>query len=104
MVITPLKHGADKKCNFGATVTGLDLNNISDEELATLKAATHKYQLLMIKVQHDLDVKKHWQLVTRLDPAAHEVHGHGTVAQFAKTGGMLAVSQSLYGEETNTDG
>ncbi|KUJ20037.1 Clavaminate synthase-like protein [Mollisia scopiformis] len=90
MVITPIKHGADKKCKLGATVTGLDLNNVSDEDLATLKEATHRYQLLMIKDHHNLDVKKHWELVTRLDPTAHEVHGHGTVAQFAKTGGMLA--------------
>lgn len=95
MVITPLKHAENKKCKLGAIVTGLDLNNVSDDDLATLKEATHRYQLLMIKDQHDLNVKKHWELVTRLDPTAHEVHGHGTVEQFAKTGGMLAVGDSL---------
>jgi alpha-ketoglutarate-dependent taurine dioxygenase len=92
MTITPLKHAADKMCNIGASITGLDLNNMSDEELAALKEATYKYQIVMIKDQHDLDPVKHWELVTRLDPGAKtDVHGHGTVKEFAKTGGMLAV-------------
>lgn len=92
IAITPLKHAVDKKCTMGATVTGLDLNNMSDEELATLKEATHKYQVVMIKDQHNLDPVKHWELVTRLDPEAElNTHGHGTVKEFAKTGGMLAV-------------
>lgn len=54
IVITPLEHGADKKCTMGATITGIDLNNLSDEELEAVRAATHKYQLVMIKDQHDL--------------------------------------------------
>jgi hypothetical protein len=91
MVITPLKHSADKKCNFGATITGLDLNVISDEDLMTLKDAIYKYQLVVIKGQHNLDPVKHWELITRLDPTAPQVHGHGTVKEFQKSGGMLAV-------------
>ncbi|KAL3422665.1 alpha-ketoglutarate dependent xanthine dioxygenase [Phlyctema vagabunda] len=90
MIITPIKHSPDKKCNFGATITGLDLNHISDEELQALKRATHRYQVVVIKNQHDLDPVKHWELVTRLDPAAPQVHGHGTVKEFAKNGGLLS--------------
>lgn len=90
MVVTPLKHAADKKCEMGATITGLDLNNISDEDLEDLRAATHKYQLVLIKNQHNLDPVKHWELISRLDPTAPQVHGHGTVKEFQKTGGMLA--------------
>lgn len=91
LVVMPIKHGADKKCTFGATVTGLDLNHLSDEDLAALREATHKYQLVMIKGQHDLDPVKHWDLITRLDPDAPNVHGHGTLQQFKKVGGMLSV-------------
>ena len=92
MVITSLKHGADSKCSFGATITGLDLNDISDEELEVLREATHKYQLVLIKDQHNLDPVKHWDLISRLDPTAPQVHGHGTVKDIKKTGGILAVS------------
>jgi alpha-ketoglutarate-dependent taurine dioxygenase len=91
MSVTPLKHAADKKCEMGATITGLDLNDISDEDLEDLRAATHKYQLVLIKDQQNLDPVKHWELISRLDPTAPQVHGHGTVKDFQKTGGMLAV-------------
>ena len=100
MVITPLKHGAEKQCKFGATITGIDLNDISEDDLEALRAATHKYQLVMIKDQHNLDPVKHWELVSRLDPTAPQVHGHGTVKEFQKTGRMLSVS-SLYAQSSS---
>lgn len=95
LVVTPLKHGADKKCKIGATITGIDLNNISNDELLALKDATHEYQVVVIKNQHDLDPIKHWELITRLDPEAPKVHGHGTVKEFSNLGGILAVSVSI---------
>ena len=91
IAITPLKHSANKKCKLGATITGLDLNNISDEDLEALREATYKYQLVVIKDQLELDPVKHWELVSRLDPTAPQVHGHGMVKEFNKTGGMLSV-------------
>lgn len=93
VVVTPLKHGVDKQYKFGATITWLDLNDISEEDLEALKAATHKYRLVMIKDQHNLDPVKHWELVSRLDPKAPQVHGHGTVKEF-HTGGMISASPS----------
>lgn len=96
LVITPIKHSPEQKCSMGAIITGLDLNDITDEELEQLRAATHKYQVVVIKNQHNLDPVKHWDLVTRLDPKAPNVHGHGTVKQFQKTGGLLSVRDSEY--------
>ncbi|KAF4617048.1 hypothetical protein G7Y89_g15100 [Cudoniella acicularis] len=90
MAITPIKHSPNKKCTMGATITGLDLNNITDEDLATLKDAVHQYQYAVIKDQHNLDPVKQWELVTRLDPEAPQVHGHGTVKEFSKVGGLLS--------------
>ncbi|TVY93633.1 putative dioxygenase [Lachnellula willkommii] len=90
LVVTPIKHAADKKCTIGAIITGLDLNDITDEDLSTLKEAIHQYQYVTIKDQHNLDPVKHWELVTRLDPEAPQVHGHGTVKEFQKTGGLLS--------------
>lgn len=95
MKVTPLKHGVDKKCKMGASITGIDLNNISDDELLALKDTIHEYQVVVIKNQHNLDPVKHWELVTRLDLKAPQVHGHGTVKEFNKVGGMLAVSNSI---------
>jgi hypothetical protein len=69
IVVIPLKHRVDRKCEFGATITGLDLNDISNEDLEILREATHKYQLLMIMDQH-------WDLVSRLDLTVPQVHVH----------------------------
>jgi xanthine dioxygenase len=91
MVVKPISHGPGKLCNFGATVTGIDLNNLVDEDVTRLKEATHKYKVIVIKNQHNLEPIKHWELVTRLDPTAKQVHGHGTVKDFKKTGGFLSV-------------
>ena len=64
-------------CKLGAPITGLNLNDISDENLEALREVTHKYQLVVIKDQHEPDPVKHWELVSRLDPTAPQVHGHG---------------------------
>lgn len=96
MVVTPFSHGKEKKCTFGATSTRIDLNDISDEELETLRAATHKFQFVCVKNQYDLDPVKHWELISKLDPTAPQVHGHGTVEQFQKTGVILPVSRSCH--------
>ena len=93
MVVTPLKHSAEKKCALGATITGLDLNNISDEELEDLRSAIHEYQVVVIEDQQNLDPVKQWDLITRLDPTAPQVHGHWVVKEFNQTRGMLAVCQ-----------
>ncbi|KAH8598047.1 hypothetical protein B0O99DRAFT_615789 [Bisporella sp. PMI_857] len=90
ITIAPLKHALDKKCTLGATVMGVDLNILSDEDLEILREATHKYQLIIIKDQHDLDPVKHWEMISRLDPKAPKIHGHGSVQEFQKTGGMLS--------------
>jgi alpha-ketoglutarate-dependent taurine dioxygenase len=71
VVITPLNHAADKKCQLGATITALDLNNISDVDLEALREATHKHLLVIIKDQHDLDPVKHWDLISRVRDSGH---------------------------------
>lgn len=90
--VKPVLHGPNKLCNqVGATVSGLDLNNVTDEDIQRLKEATYKYKVIIIKGQHDLEPINQWNLMTRLDPTAQQVHGHGKVKDFQKTGGLLAV-------------
>lgn len=103
MTVTPVKHSPEKKCTMGAMITGLDLNNISNEELESLREAVHHYEYVVIKGQQNLDPVKHWELVTRLDPEAPQVHGHGTVKEFAARGGLLSVSCRGYIQLLNTN-
>ena len=95
LAVNPIAHGPDKLCNFGAIVSGVDLNDISDEDLQAIKNAVYKYRVIVIKGQHMLDPIKHWEFVTRLDPEAAPVHGHGSVKDFKKKGGFLSVSTQI---------
>ncbi|EME80012.1 uncharacterized protein MYCFIDRAFT_32001, partial [Pseudocercospora fijiensis CIRAD86] len=75
---------------FGAIITGLDLNNISDADVKHLRDAIWTHKVVVVKGQHDLDPKKHWELVARFDPEAEQVHSHGDIKTFQNKGGMLS--------------
>jgi hypothetical protein len=47
--VRPISHGPGALCNFSATVTGIDLNDLYEEDLMKLKEATHKYKVIVIK-------------------------------------------------------
>ena len=95
--VIPYEKLADQKFNFGAAVTGLDLNGISTADVNTLRRAIWTHKVLVIKGQKDLDPKKHWELVTRLDPDAPQIHSHGDVATFNKKGGVLTKGRPIIG-------
>ena len=53
------------------------------------------YQVLVVKGQRDLQPIKQWELVTRLDPDAEQIHSHGDMKTFSKKGGLLSVRNFL---------
>jgi hypothetical protein len=46
----------------------------------------------VVKGQKELQPIKQWELVTRFDPDAPEVHSHGDIKTFSEKGGVLSVS------------
>ncbi|KAB2102115.1 hypothetical protein AG0111_0g9554 [Alternaria gaisen] len=66
--IEPLAHPEGKTCKFGAVITGLDLNNFTEEIVAELEKAIWEHKLVIIKRQHDLKPKRAWELLQALDP------------------------------------
>ncbi|KAJ5806799.1 hypothetical protein N7474_010391 [Penicillium riverlandense] len=95
--VTPLERTPEQKFNFGARVTGVDLNNISDDDVDRLKAAVWRHKVIVVKAQHTLDPKKQWELVTRLDPKASDGHSHGNLTTFREKGGLLAQGREVVG-------
>ena len=69
---------------FGATVEGIDLNNVDEKTFSALKDAIFRNQLVIIKNQLTLTPKNHFDFVHRFDPMAPAVHGHGTVDNVKK--------------------
>ncbi|KAK2610915.1 hypothetical protein N8I77_004304 [Diaporthe amygdali] len=65
-VIKPMKgeHG------FGAEIYGLDVNNITDEQVDRLRDTIQRYLLVVLKHQHDETPQKNWELLNRLSPDA----------------------------------
>ncbi|KAH7122045.1 hypothetical protein B0J13DRAFT_599222 [Dactylonectria estremocensis] len=95
--VTPLPKDEGKETNFGAVVEGLDLNNISDADVRALKDTIWEKKVIIVKGQNDLLPIKQWELVTRFDPDAPQVHSHGTVKSFNKNGGILSSSRDVLG-------
>ncbi|KAH7021199.1 uncharacterized protein B0I36DRAFT_367631 [Microdochium trichocladiopsis] len=95
--VTPMKKTAEEKHDFGATVTGLDLNEISDADVKALSNLIWTHKLLVVKGQQELEPIKQWELVTRFDPTAPKVHSHGSVKTFNKEGGLLSKARDVYG-------
>ncbi|KAI0484971.1 hypothetical protein GGR56DRAFT_53115 [Xylariaceae sp. FL0804] len=91
----PVEDG--KKTNFGAVVEGLDLGNISDADVQALKDTIWEKKVVVVRGQKDLQPIKQWELVTRFDPEAPQVHSHGDVKEFNKFGGLLSRSRDVLG-------
>ncbi|KAK3070470.1 hypothetical protein LTR53_010426 [Teratosphaeriaceae sp. CCFEE 6253] len=93
--VLPKSH--KEQYNFGATITNLDLNTISADDVNHLRDAIWTHKVVVVKGQKNLDPKKHWELVTRFDPAAPQVHSHGDIKTFQSKGGMLSKSRQVVG-------
>ncbi|GAA6044202.1 hypothetical protein JCM8097_004668 [Rhodosporidiobolus ruineniae] len=81
LTVTPVESSA----GFGATLEGIDLNNLSEPEFKELERALYTHKLLVIKNQPNLDPKKQLDLVMRFDPTTPPVHGHGDAKQVMNT-------------------
>ncbi|CAK7218031.1 hypothetical protein SBRCBS47491_003368 [Sporothrix bragantina] len=88
--VVTMKTPADKSTNFGAVIDDIDLNDISDEDVQALSDAIWTHKVVVVRGQKDIHPQKQWDLVTRFDPNAEEVHSHGDMKTFNANGGLLA--------------
>jgi alpha-ketoglutarate-dependent taurine dioxygenase len=73
------------------------LTLVQDDDVQYLKNAIWTHKVVVVKGQKDLEPKKQWELVTRFDPDAEQVHSHGDLKSFAAKGGMLSKSRDVFG-------
>lgn len=64
---------------------------MTDSDVKALSDAIWTHKLVVVKGQSHIHPKKQWELVTRFDPAAPQVHGHGDLKTFNEKGGLLSV-------------
>ncbi|KND91005.1 putative dioxygenase [Tolypocladium ophioglossoides CBS 100239] len=75
--LTPIAHAADSGIRFGAVVSGVDINYISDDDFRIIRDALFEYQLLVFKNQGHASPKAQYEITQRFDPEAAGSYGHG---------------------------
>lgn len=76
-------------------IIALLLMSLLDGDVKALKDVIWAEKVIIVKGQQDLLPIKQWELVTRFDPEAPQVHSHGTLNAFNKNGGILSVRDQL---------
>ena len=68
-----------------------NLTKYPDIDVQALADAIWAHKIVVVKGQKDLAPIKQWELVTRFDPEAPQVHSHGDLKTFKNKGGVLTV-------------
>ncbi|KAF6843917.1 alpha-ketoglutarate dependent xanthine dioxygenase [Colletotrichum musicola] len=95
LAIHKMEKTPKEKHDFGAVITGLDLDNISDDDVKALSDAIWTHKVVVVKGQKHIHPIKQWELVTRFDPTAPLVHSHGDLKTFNEKGGMLSRNREV---------
>ncbi|KAK3990016.1 hypothetical protein QBC44DRAFT_325975 [Cladorrhinum sp. PSN332] len=82
--VQPLTPPAGSKINFGATVTGVDIENLSDSDFKLIRSALYTHQVLIFKSQSHVSPLAQYALTQRFDPLAQGSYGHGAAIPSAK--------------------
>ncbi|CAI7618966.1 unnamed protein product [Penicillium pancosmium] len=74
--VRPLQPPKGSDIDFGAQIGGLDLENLTDEQFASIRKALYNYHVVVFKNQHKLSPKAQYELTRRFDPISQN-YGHG---------------------------
>ncbi|KAK8193865.1 taurine catabolism dioxygenase [Phyllosticta capitalensis] len=74
--LQPLNKAPGSDVDFGAVVTGLDVEKLSDEDFDFLRDALYKNSIVVVKSTPTLSPKAQYELTRRFDPSV-STYGHG---------------------------
>ncbi|KAL2682802.1 Alpha-ketoglutarate-dependent xanthine dioxygenase xan-1 [[Neocosmospora] mangrovei] len=77
VVVTPIAAPAGSAIDFGATVSNVDVENITDADFDVIRDALFNHQVLVFKNQNHLSPKAQYEITQRFDPEATGSYGHG---------------------------
>ncbi|WZH43345.1 Dioxygenase [Fusarium acuminatum] len=77
ITITPISPPAESSIDFGAVVSNVDIENISDADFDAIREALFTHQVLVFKNQGELSAKAQYEITRRFDPEAEGSYGHG---------------------------
>ena len=70
--------------DFGAVLTNIDVENLSDADFATIREALYKNHVICIKSQNNISPRAQAELTRRFDPEAKS-YGHGKTLDAKKS-------------------
>ncbi|KAH7319588.1 hypothetical protein B0I35DRAFT_408390 [Stachybotrys elegans] len=77
VTITPIAAPQGSRIDFGATVTNVDIENLSDADFQLLHEALFTHQVLVLKNQSHATPRAQYEVTQRFDPSASASYGHG---------------------------
>ncbi|CAK7274278.1 Alpha-ketoglutarate-dependent xanthine dioxygenase xan-1 [Sporothrix epigloea] len=82
--VTPLTPAEGSKVNFGAVVSNVDIENLTDADFEVIQENLYKNQVLVFPNQSHVTPKKQFELTQRFDPAG-DSYGHGKTLDAKKS-------------------
>ncbi|KAH8694276.1 hypothetical protein BGW36DRAFT_384650 [Talaromyces proteolyticus] len=74
--VQPLPTPDGSAINFGSIITGLDVENLSDENFQLIYETLYRTNVVVIKSKPDISAKAQYELTRRFDPSS-TAYGHG---------------------------
>ncbi|KAJ5087124.1 Taurine catabolism dioxygenase TauD/TfdA [Penicillium angulare] len=74
--LQPICRPSGSRVDFGAELSGIDVETMSDDEFHILRQALYENQVLVLRNQMSLSPRRQYELTRRFDPAAG-VYSHG---------------------------
>ncbi|KAK0745186.1 hypothetical protein B0T21DRAFT_399415 [Apiosordaria backusii] len=75
-VVQPLTPPEGSKINFGATITGIDIENLTDADFNIIREVLFTHQVIIFKNQSHVTPRAQFNLTNLFNPAATS-YGHG---------------------------
>ncbi|KAF0319975.1 tfdA family Taurine catabolism dioxygenase TauD [Colletotrichum asianum] len=76
VTITPLTPAEGSAVDFGAVVSNVDIENLTDADFDAIRDALFKHQVLVFKNQSHVSPKAQYEITQRFDPDAGASYGH----------------------------
>ncbi|KAI1110234.1 hypothetical protein F5Y14DRAFT_455253 [Nemania sp. NC0429] len=77
IAVEPLRVPEGSGINFGAVVSNVDIESLTDADFAVIRDALFTHQVLVFENQGHVSPKAQFELTQRFDPAGGSSYGHG---------------------------
>ncbi|EEY63528.1 uncharacterized protein PITG_15878 [Phytophthora infestans T30-4] len=82
--VNPIQAPQESAVDFGAAITNVDLDNLTDKDFAIIRNALYNSHVVVLKNQQGVSSRAQYELTRRFDPDA-STYGHGKTLDVKKS-------------------